>query len=141
MRNVLLTGCIIGLLSGGWLLVLYLAGYLTFLTDLVSLLAFAKPLRQVPLLAAAALWIPAGGLYFGLRNYKRIHDGKFTFRAALTAGLKIIMVAGALALLFALVYWRTAVHGAVNEFAGLAVAALLAGLALAVTIALVLKDK
>lgn len=141
MRNLFLTGCIIGLLSGGWLLVLYLAGYLTFLTDLVSLLTFAKPLRQVSLLAAAALWIPAAGIYFGVRNYKRIKGGRFDFRTALAAGLKIAFVAGVLALACALVYWRTAARGVMNDFAELVVAALLAGLALVVIIALALKNE
>ena len=142
VKNILLTGCIIGLLSGGWLLALYLAGYLTFLTDLVSLLTFEGAPRQVPLLvAAAAIWIPAAGVYFGLRNYGRIKGGKLTFRSALGAGLKITLVAGVPALLFALIYWRTTAHGAMNEFARLVVAALLAGLAIVVIIALVLKAK
>jgi hypothetical protein len=141
MKNIWLTGCIIGLLSGGWLLVLYLAGYLTFLTDLVSMLAFAKPVRQAPLLVISALWIPAAGLYFGLRNYKRIKAGKFSFRTAFAAGLKILLIAGVLALVFAFIYWQTAGHGPRNEFAGLVVAALLSGLAVLVIISLVLKDK
>lgn len=141
MKNILLTGCIIGLLSGGWLLVLYLAGYLTFLADLISLLAFAKPARQVPLLAVAALWIPAAGIYFGLRNYKRIKGGKFTFRTALATGLKIAFIAGMVALVFAFIYWRITAHGAMNEFAQLVLAGLLGGLVIVMITALILKDE
>jgi hypothetical protein len=36
MKNVLLPGLIIGLLSSIWLLTLYLIGYVTFFDDLVT---------------------------------------------------------------------------------------------------------
>ncbi|MDO3627629.1 DUF4199 family protein [Mucilaginibacter sp. BT774] len=141
MKHILLTGCIIGLLSGLWLLLLYLMGYLTFLTDLVSWFTLAKPPGPALLLAVAVLWIPAAGLYFGLRNYKRIQGGKITFRAALAAGSRIALVAGLLALVSALIYWKTAAHGAMSEFAGMVIAGLVIGLLLVVITALVLKNE
>jgi hypothetical protein len=68
MKNVLLPGLIIGLLSSIWLLTLYLIGYVTFFDDLVTLFISGKSFKDTAILLGIAILIPGIGLYFGLRD-------------------------------------------------------------------------
>jgi hypothetical protein len=140
LKNVLIAGLLIGLLSGAWLLVLYLIGYVTFLPDLAGLMISGKPFRHQAILLGTALLIPLAGLYFGLSRHRKLKSGTISFREALTVGLKILlaggMVTGVLTLLL-----LPAASGTVSEFARLVFWAALAGLAAVVILALLFRTR
>ncbi|HEY8660788.1 MAG TPA: DUF4199 domain-containing protein [Hanamia sp.] len=142
MKNVLIAGSIIGVLSGVWLWVLYLIGNAAFFDDVLTIVTSGKPFKDMGILLGIAMLIPIIGLYFGLRLYKQ-HEkgGEITFSEAFTTSLKILITGGTLAVIFATLYRYAIAKGTISEFTELALGALLFGLIVALTLSFLLKTK
>jgi hypothetical protein len=140
MKNALLAGSLIGLLTGAWLLVLYLIGYVTFLPDVVTLMISGKPFPHQAILFGTALLIPVAGLYLGLSRHKKLKSGTISFREALTVGLKILLAGGIVTGVLTLLL-LPAVRGTVSEFIRLVFWAALAGLVAVVILSLLFRTR
>src|SRR5690606_10785465 len=94
MRNAIKYGIIIGVASGIWILIMHFAG------------VYAKdPTGDMQWLEWASLLIPAGGLYFGIKNYRdHVLVERMEFFDGLFEGFKIIVFGGVIAAFFAVVY-------------------------------------
>ncbi|MGZ3753341.1 MAG: DUF4199 domain-containing protein [Mucilaginibacter sp.] len=126
MKNALLPGLIIGLLSGAWLLIMRLMGYTSFSNDTVAPIEFVSVL------------IPIFGLYIGVKTYRNVEmDGKMTFLEGLLHSFKILIVAGIIVVFLGIVYINYIDYSNnFRDFSGRIFAALLIGVisAFAVTL-------
>lgn len=116
MKNALLSGLIIGVLSGIWLFVMYQAGY-----DLQN--SKASPYEYVSVL------IPIIGLLIAIKDYRDNYlNGEMGFLEALVQSFKILIFGGILAVFAAIVYINY-VSGDKNfeDFSGRMFGALLVG--------------
>ncbi|GAB3922816.1 DUF4199 domain-containing protein [Mucilaginibacter myungsuensis] len=131
MKNALITGIVIGILSGLWLFVTHSAGYPTTGQHKIA------PFEYFSVL------IPLVGLYFGVRAYKyNERDGVISFIEALIQCFKILVVGGVVAVFGAIVYLNY-VEGGMNyaDFSGRMFGALLVGLLEALAVSLILMNK
>lgn len=141
-RNVLVAGLVIGLLSGVWLLVLYLIGYETFFSDVLTIFTSGKPLKDITILVFTAILIPVIGLYFGLSSCKRYENGeKFTYLNVLLTGLKILIIGGMIAITLTILYMQLTRHGTISDFAKMSIGASLVGVAAALIISIILTTR
>jgi hypothetical protein len=130
MKNAVITGVIIGVLSGLWLFAMHLLGY-NLTKDQVS------PYEYVSII------IPIGGMFFGLKSY-RDHDlgGHMGFFEALIQCFKVLILAGIIAGFLGILYISYIDAGTnVLDFSGRLFAALLVGVLSALAISLVLTTK
>ena len=92
MKNAVVPGLIIGILSGVWLFIMHLMG-LTFNNDTVHPIEFVSVL------------IPLGGLYYGTKYYCYNElNGKMNFLEGLIHCFKILIVAGIIAVFLGILY-------------------------------------
>jgi hypothetical protein len=141
MKNVFLSGLIIGLLSSIWLLTLYLIGYVTFFDDLVTLFISGKSFKDTAILLSVAILIPGIGLYFGLAQYRRHRkDREFTFSKALLISLKILITGGIITVIGAIIYLH-AIKRTISEFAGLVFGLAVSGIILALILSSLFRNK
>ena len=117
MRNALWSGIIIGILSGLWLFIMHWSGYDTH-ADKVS------PIEYLSVL------IPLIGLFLGLRSYRNdVLGGEMGFIEGLVQCLKILFVAGAIAIFLGIVYINYIVKGSnFLDFSGRLFGAFLLGI-------------
>jgi hypothetical protein len=142
MKNILIAGAIIGILSGVWLLVLYMIGYATFFNDMLLMFTSSKPFKDMGILIITAVLIPFAGLYLGLRLYKQHKkDGEITFAGAFATSLKILITGGVLAVVFGIIYRYVIAKGTISEFVKLCLGALFIGLMAALILSFLLKSK
>jgi hypothetical protein len=134
MKNALLPGLVIGVLSGLWLFIMLKMG-LKFSNDTVNPIEFVSVL------------IPVVGLYIGVKRY-RDNDlaGKMNFLEGLIQAFKILIVSGIFVVFIGIVYinWiSNAQKSNWSDFSGRIFAALLIGVlsSLAVTLLLISKSK
>jgi hypothetical protein len=135
MKNAIIPGVIIGLLSGVWLFIMRKMG-LTFSNDIADV----HPVEFVSVL------IPIIGLYYGVRYYRdKELGGNMNFLEGLIHGFKILIVAGVLVVFVGIVYLNYIEPEAANwsDFSGRIFAALLVGVlsALAISLRLTTKGK
>jgi len=137
MKNGIITGLIIGVLSGAWLFIMHIAGY-DLVMDKVS------PFEYVSVI------IPVAGLYFGIRSYRNTDcGGKMGFLEALIQSFKILVLAGIIAIFGAILYISYVDAGNkagtgmnnISDFSGRMFAALLIGLLSALAVSLILTTK
>lgn len=134
MKNALLPGLIIGILSGVWLFIMLKMG-LHFNNDNVN------PIEFISIL------IPIVGLYLGVKRYRDTDlNGKMNFLEGLVQGFKILIVGGIFVVFVGIVYinWISTTEKANwSDFSGRIFAALLIGVlsSLAVTLLLMSKSK
>ena len=130
MKNALLSGLIIGVLSGLWLFIMRWAGYDTF-ADKTSPIEYASIL------------IPIIGLYFGVRAYRNDElKGSMGFLEALVQSFKILIVGGIVTVFAGIVYVNyVADKGNSLDFSGRIFGALLIGLLSALAVSLLLMTK
>lgn len=130
MKNALLSGLIIGVLSGLWLFIMRWAGYDTF-SDKTS------PIEYVSIL------IPIIGLYFGVRSYRNKElKGQMGFLEGLVESFKILIVGGVITVFAGIVYINyVADKGNSLDFSGRIFGALLIGLLSALAVSLLLMTK
>src|SRR3954469_14497619 len=92
MKNSVIFGLLIGVLSVIWLFVMRSTGY--NLTDSKS-----SPIEYISVL------IPLIGLYFGVRNFRNGElQGKMGFFEALIQSFKILLVGGVVTIFAAILY-------------------------------------
>ncbi|MBV8389502.1 MAG: DUF4199 domain-containing protein [Mucilaginibacter sp.] len=134
MKNALVPGLVIGLLSGVWLFIMLSMG-LTFSNDKINPIEFVSVL------------IPIVGLYIGVKRHRDNDlDGRMNFLEGLVQAFKILIVAGIFVVFIGIVYinWiSTSEKANWSDFSGRIFAALLIGVlsSLAVTLLLISKVK
>ena len=84
MKNAILSGLIIGIVSALWIVVMHLNGYTP------------KTIGKVNnrWLEYTSILIPLIGLYFGIKGYRTRNGGSLTFFEGVFEGFKIIAVGG-----------------------------------------------
>jgi hypothetical protein len=130
MKNGIITGLVIGILSGLWLFAMHLMGY-DLTKDEVS------PYEYISVI------IPVAGLFFGIKSY-RDHDcdGKMGFLEALIQCFKILVLAGVVAIFGAILYISYIdVGNNARDFSVRMFAALLIGLLSSLAVSLILHTK
>ncbi|MDN5286782.1 MAG: hypothetical protein JWR38_3056 [Mucilaginibacter sp.] len=130
MRNAILSGIFIGVLSGLWMFAMHSFG-ITPSTDTVA------PIEYFSFL------IPAIVLFFAIRSY-RIHDckGKMGFLEALLQSFKILLIGGGIAVFGAILYISYVSAGNnIRDFSGRIFGALLVGVILAFAVSLLFHNK
>jgi preprotein translocase subunit YajC len=94
MKNAIISGVIIGVVSVLWIIGMQFFGY--------------KPQNiedsQNNWIEYTSVLIPFFGLYFGIRGLKKAQNGKLTFFEGLFEGFKIITVGGVLAAAASFIY-------------------------------------
>lgn len=92
MKNAILFGLYIGLLSGAWLLIMHWSGYGTFN-------------RHTSALEYISIIIPVSGLYFGILAYRKYDmKGQLSFFQALMQCIGILIAGGLIAGFITIVY-------------------------------------
>ena len=130
MKNAIVCGIIIGVLSGLWMFTMHQLG-ITPSTDKVATAEYFSFL------------IPAIGLFFGIRSY-RAHDckGQMGFLEALVQSFKILIVGGIIAVFGAILYISYIAEGNnIRDFSGRIFGALLVGVLLAFGVSLLFHNK
>jgi hypothetical protein len=130
MKNGIITGIVIGVLSGLWLFAMHLMGY-----DLTK--------DQVSPFEYVSIIIPVAGLYFGLKSY-RDNDckGDMGFLEGLIQCFKILVLAGIIAIFGAILYISYVDKGNnARDFSGRMFGALLIGLLASLAVSLILTTK
>ena len=94
MKNAILSGLIIGVVSALWIMVMQLSGY-----NPQNLENSDKSWLEY-----TSILIPFFGLYFGIRSLKKQQGGKLTFFDGIFEGFKIIAVGGLLAAASSFIY-------------------------------------
>ena len=132
MKNSVIFGLLIGVLSVIWLFVMRSTGY--NLTDSKS-----SPIEYISVL------IPLIGLYFGVRNFRNGElQGKMGFFEALIQSFKILLVGGVVTIFAAILYINYMVDGndtSFQSFSGRIFGALLVGVIMAFGVSLLLTTK
>jgi hypothetical protein len=131
MKNAILPGVIIGVLSGVWLFIMRRMG-LTFTDDKVAPVEFVSVL------------IPIIGLYLGVRRYRDNEKGGImNFLEGLIEGFRILIVAGVLVVFVGIVYLNYIEPKGTNwsDFSGRIFAALLIGVLSSLSVSLLLMTK
>jgi hypothetical protein len=92
MKNAIVSGLIIGILSGLWILIMHLNG-------ISPQSGAVKPLEFVSVL------IPLVVLYFGIKNYRKTDcKGQMGFLQALVQSFKILIIGGILSVSASIIY-------------------------------------
>lgn len=94
MKNAVISGIIIGLVSALWIAAMQLLGY-----NPQNLAASNQSWLEY-----TSILIPFFGLYFGIRGYKKERGGKLTFFEGIFEGFKIIAIGGLLAAASSFIY-------------------------------------
>jgi len=130
MKNALLSGLIIGILSGLWLFIMRWAGYTTF-NDQVS------PIEYI------SITIPIIGVFLGVKAYRdQDLGGKISFLEGLVQSFKILLIGGIIAGFVGVIYvnYVEAEHN-FRDFSGRLFGALLIGVLSSLATALLLMNK
>lgn len=131
MKNAIITGLAIGILSGLWLFIMNATGYKIGGAEQVS------PYEYLSIL------IPIIGLYIGVRSYK-YHEmkGTISFFDALIQCFKTLIIGGVVAVFAGIVYinYVAAQHN-FADFSGRIFGALLIGVLSSLAVSLILMNK
>jgi len=128
MKNAIVPGLIIGILSGAWLLVMRKMG-LNFTGTEVNGIEFVSVL------------IPIIGLYIGVKSYRdKVLKGKMNFLEGLLHSFKILIAGGIFVVFLGIVYINYIEASKTNwgDFSARIFAALLIGVLSAFTVTLLL---
>lgn len=130
MKNALIFGLIIGILSGLWLLTLHSFGF--HVED-----------NQASNYEYFSILIPITGLYFGIRSYRANElGGEMGFFEALIQSFKILLVGGIVAIFAAIVYINYVAAGNnMRDFSSRMFGALLIGIISAFAVSLLLANR
>ncbi|EHQ27292.1 DUF4199 domain-containing protein [Mucilaginibacter paludis] len=130
MKNAVISGVIIGIVSGIWIYVMHWAGGSTESTHELKPIEYTSGL------------IPLIGLYFGVRNYRENYlGGAMSFLEGLVEGFKILVVGGIITMAFAIWYINYVAAGTIADFSGYIFGALLLGLLFSLGVSLLLMTK
>ena len=130
MKNALIFGLIIGILSGLWLLTLHSFGF--HVED-----------NQASNYEYFSILIPIIGLFFGIRSYRANElGGQMGFFEALIQSFKILLVGGIVAIFAAIVYINYVAAGNnMRDFSSRMFGALLVGIISAFAVSLLLANR
>jgi hypothetical protein len=130
MKNALIYGLIIGILSAGWLFLMRSFGYNGLDTE-------AAPVEYLSIL------IPLIGLYLGIRSYRKSDcGGQMGFLEALIQSFKILLVGGIISIFGFILYVNYVSAGNIlRDFSGRMFGALLVGVIFAFGVSLLLTTK
>lgn len=130
MKNAIITGVIIGVLSGLWIFIMHASG------------VTAGPHTDLKPIEYTSILIPLIGLYFGVRSYRdNVLGGRITFIEALIEGFKILLVGGVITVAAAILYINYVNAGSIADFSGQIFGALLVGLLFSLAVALAVMSK
>ncbi len=125
MKNAIIFGVIIGILSGIWIWAMYIMGYTT--------LTSTSPVEYTSVL------IPIIGLYFGVKRYRDTElGGNINFFEGLQESFKILIAGGIVAVAFAILYINYVAKSSISDFSGKIFGALLVGVITALAVSLLL---
>jgi hypothetical protein len=130
MKNAVISGIIIGVLSGLWLFIMRWSGY-TMFNDQVA------PIEYISIL------IPVLGVFFGLKGYRDDQlNGKMSFLEGLVQSFKILLIGGVVAGFAGIIYinYVEAQHN-FRDFSGRLFGALLIGVLSSLAATLLLMNK
>lgn len=117
MKNAMVWGALIGVLSGLWIFIMYWLGYTTRLSS-----------NGISTFEYSSGFIPLIGLFFGVRYYRNHYkNGSMNFFEALVESFKILIVGGVIAVAFAILYITFISPGTIVDFSGRIFGALLIG--------------
>jgi hypothetical protein len=130
MKNALIWGAVIGVLSAAWLFITHAMGYDTY-DDKTA------PFEYL------SIFIPIIGLFLGIRSYRAVEcAGQMGFLEALVQSFKILLFGGILAVFVGIVYINYIQTGNnFTAFSGRMFGALLVGILAALAVSLVLATK
>ncbi len=130
MKNALIYGAIIGVLSGLWVFTMHWLGITT------------KPTVDFQPIEISSIIIPIIGLYFGVRAYREKDlGGRITFIEALVEGWKILIVGGIISVTFAILFINYVTAGSITDFSGQIFGALLVGLLTSLVVSLLVMNR
>ena len=130
MKNAIIYGLIIGVLSAAWLFFMRSIGY-SGVDDK------ATPIEYISVI------ITLVGLYFGIRSYRANEcGGKMGFLEALIQSFKILLAGGILSIFVFILYVNYVAPGNIlRDFSGRMFGALLVGILFAFGVSLLLTNK
>lgn len=133
MKNAIVWGAVIGILSGLWIFTMNWLGYTTRLNN-ASIATFEYSSGFIPLI----------GLFFGVRYYRNHYkNGSMNFFEALVESFKILIVGGIIAVIIAVLYISFIAPDTIIDFSGRIFGALLIGIlsSLAVSVSMMTKPR
>jgi hypothetical protein len=116
MKNAIVSGLIIGILSGAWMFVMHALGY-------------APEVNTMTPIEFVSVLIPLVVLYFGIKNYRAVDcKGHMGFLEALFQSFKILLIGGVVTTAAAIIYIdEFASENNLQDFSGRIFGALLVG--------------
>jgi hypothetical protein len=131
MKNAIISGLIIGVLSGLWMFVMHGLGY-------------SPKSGSLSGIEYISILIPLIVLYFGVRSYRRTDcNGHMGFLEALLQSFKILLVGGVITVAAAILYIDEIEGGTANlmDFSGRIFGALLVGILFALGVSVLMTTK
>ena len=130
MKNAIIFGLIIGVLSGLWMFIMHWMGV-------------SPKAGSLQGLEFVSILIPLAGLYFGVRSYRNIDcGGHMGFLEALLQSFKILLVGGVIAVSASIIYIdEFAKENNLMDFSGRIFGALLVGILFALGVSVLLTTK
>jgi len=129
MKNAIIFGLFIGILSGLWIFIIPRFGF-------TPQSGFMSPIEY------GAGLIPLIGLYFGVRSYRNNDcNGEMGFLEGLIQAFKILLIGGVVAVAAAIIYVDEVNKQDITDFSGRMFGALLVGLLLALGVAALFTTK
>jgi hypothetical protein len=131
MKNAIVSGLIIGLLSGLWMFIMHWLGF-------SPRQSYMAPIEYV------SVFIPLIVLYFGIKNYRNVDcKGHLGFLPALIQSFKILIVGGIVTVSASIIYIDEFANGTISlmDFSGRIFGALLVGLLFALGVSVLFTTK
>lgn len=131
MKNAVIWGAVIGVLSGFWIFVMHWSGVTT------------GPSHELKPIEYTSGFIPLLGLYFGLRNYRdKYLGGSMSFLESVIEGFRILLVGGGITIACAILYFNYVSAGdSLFDFSGQIFGALLLGILFDLGVSLLLMNR
>jgi hypothetical protein len=130
MKNAIVSGLFIGILSGLWMFIMHLLGY------------SPQSSRMAPI-EYVSVFIPLIVLYFGVRSYRNADcKGHLGFLPALMQSFKILIIGGVITVSASIIYIEEFTKGNnLMDFSGRIFGALLVGILFALSVSVLLTTK
>jgi hypothetical protein len=131
MKNAIITGVIIGVLSGLWMFIMHWLG-------------FSPQASTMAKIEYVSVLIPLAGLYFGIRSYRNSDcGGHMGFLEALIQSFKILLIGGVVTTVAAILYIDEIQGGSDNlmHFSERIFGALLVGILFAIGVSVLLTNQ
>jgi hypothetical protein len=128
MKNAIVSGLIIGILSGMWMFVMHALG-------------FSPEVNKMSPIEFVSVLIPLIVLYFGVRNFRdKDCNGHMGFLEGLMQSFKILLIGGVITTAAAIVYIDEFAQGGIKDFSGRIFGALLVGVLFSLGVSVLLTN-